>query len=58
MGRACRSNAASPEITTLMRDPGPVNAVAFSPQGTTLATGDAYGTIELWNARTGESSIA
>jgi WD40 repeat protein len=30
-----------------------VNAVAWSPDGLTLAAGDALGTIALWNAKTG-----
>jgi len=30
---------------------GPVNCVTFSPQGRTLVTGSANGTVQLWDAR-------
>ena len=33
--------------------PGPVLAVAYSPDGTTLTTTGDDGTIRVWNARTG-----
>ena len=32
-------------------DRGPVNSVAFSAQGHTLATGSESGTVQLWDAR-------
>jgi hypothetical protein len=31
---------------------GAVNSVAFSPDGTTLADGDVYGNVQLWNVAT------
>ena len=35
-----------------------VHNVAFSPDGTILATGDGTGTVRLWNTRTGELKAA
>ena len=37
--------------TALTGTRGPVNSVAFSPQGHTLATGSEKGTVQLWDAR-------
>jgi WD40 repeat protein/transcriptional regulator with XRE-family HTH domain len=44
-----RTLAASPQIATLTSGPGEVNSVAFSPDGKTLATGDAGGAARLWD---------
>jgi WD domain, G-beta repeat len=33
-----------------------VNAVAFSPDGTLLASADANGTVQVWHAATGQPS--
>jgi hypothetical protein len=33
-----------------------VNAVAFSPDGTLLASADAHGTVQAWHAATGQPS--
>ena len=30
---------------------GPINSVAFSPTGHTLATGSGSGTVQVWNVR-------
>jgi WD40 repeat protein len=46
---------ASDELkTTLAREYGEVMAVAFSPDGQTLASGHRNGTIALWQAASGE----
>jgi WD40 repeat protein len=34
---------------------GPVTAIAFTPDGSQVATGDANGTVRLWDAGTGTS---
>ncbi len=47
------SAGASPEIATFTGGSGPVDTVAFSPDGKTLVTGDNDGTIRLWDAATG-----
>jgi len=36
---------------------GEVNAVAFSPDGTRLATGSGDGTVRVWDVRTGEPQL-
>jgi len=40
------------EITTLTNHTGAMNAVAFSPDGHTLATGSYDGTTTLWDVAT------
>lgn len=53
---AMRAAAASPQIATLISGYGAVNSVAFSPDGKTLATGNADGTARLWNLATGQQT--
>jgi RNA polymerase sigma factor (sigma-70 family) len=40
--------------TVRMRHSGPVNAVAFSPDGTALISGDENGVMALWDRATGK----
>jgi WD40 repeat protein len=44
----------STEARTLKGHAGTVTAVAFSPDGTTLASASADSNIKLWNAKTGQ----
>jgi serine/threonine protein kinase len=57
IGRASSPDAASNTIVRTFPDPGTgirhVNSIAFSPDGTTLATGDSNGNAYLWSADTG-----
>lgn len=39
---------------TLVRDPSPVMAIAYAPEGDNLAAAHLNGTVELWNAQSGE----
>jgi WD40 repeat protein len=41
-------------VRTLAGHKSGVGAVAFSPAGTTVASGSGDGTVRLWDARTGE----
>lgn len=53
--------AEAPRIVRSFADPGTgnqhVNSVAFSPDGKTLATGDANGNAHLWAAGTGQQIV-
>src|ERR1017187_11039274 len=42
------------QLMTLIGHSNYVLCVAFSPDGTTLASGSADHTVKLWNAKTGE----
>lgn len=57
---ASMCHAAPPEPLTLKEHKGWVSGVAFSPDGTTLATASADGTVKFWDATTGkpQSSVA
>ena len=44
-----RTTAASPQIATFTSGHSPVDSVAFSPDGKTLATGDDSGAARLWD---------
>jgi WD40 repeat protein len=48
--------AAIPGIAALTEKDEPVNAVAFSPDGKTLAIGSQDGTVRLWNQVTGQAT--
>ncbi len=50
-----RRNPTSPTILMDAHDPheGPVHALAFSPDGTTVASGGDDGKIAVWDSRTG-----
>ena len=43
----------APPARHLTGDPGRATSVAFSPNGTTLAAGNADGTVRLWDMATG-----
>jgi len=45
-------------IMNLTRHDRPVRSVAYSPDGRLLASGSADGTVRIWNALTGEETIA
>ena len=51
---AIRAAAANPQITGFNSDTGEINSMAFSPDGTILATGGEGGTTDLWNTTTGK----
>jgi WD40 repeat protein len=41
------------EITGFVADHGPIEAISFSADGRTLATGSSRGAVRLWNVATG-----
>src|SRR5262249_26404075 len=41
-------------VRTLTGHPGEIEAVAFNPDGSLLATGDLGGSIRVWDARSGK----
>jgi WD40 repeat protein len=45
------------ELARLEGAPSHAASVAFSPDGTRIATGEADGTVRLWDAATGEQSM-
>jgi len=45
------------QVLTLTGHDQPCEGVAFSPDGTRLATGDIAGTIKIWDAATGEALL-
>ncbi len=53
-------SAAPPEAITLKEHKGWIGGVAFNPDGETLATASADGTLKFWDAATGklQSSVA
>ena len=43
------ANTARPRLVQTLRGAAAVEAITFSPDGSTLATGGQYGTTQLWN---------
>ena len=52
--RVTLTNLKTKQVITLLGHSAPVNGLAFSPDATTLASGDENGAILLWNTRTGK----
>src|SRR5207245_3165670 len=50
-------NADQGKYVVLGGAPGAIRAVAFSPDGRTVAAGDDAGTITLWNAETRQEQL-
>src|SRR5205823_8341995 len=46
------------EVLTLGKHPKWVNSVAYSPDGKRLASGSTDGTIKVWEADTGQETLA
>ena len=51
-------NAQTGEQLLTLANQRPVSCIDFSPDGTSMATGDDKGTLEIWNVHTGKRSFA
>ncbi|EIN09362.1 WD40 repeat-like protein, partial [Punctularia strigosozonata HHB-11173 SS5] len=44
-----------PALQSVLQTPVPISAVAFSPEGTRIASGSRQGIVQIWDAETGEA---